>query len=451
MTPTNTDGPRHARSPRKRTSAKSGKSAARAASGMTNGFAHKDGLGDRIPGPGGEQYPTSPLGEKAKGIPTGRDVEWEPLVDYRRFGVSETTIHGAVAWAHGRKVIHSFGGNVLCYGRSMMKPLVMKVFADELADATWEQKAIAVSSHNGDTEHVAAAQSLLHETEWGLMQAPLELPLVPFGRTVRRPRRWYHPCSGEHAAILHGCKAKGWPRIGYLLPQHPWFQAYMGEVRSILGRDWEPARIARDGCGTPTLSNTVSELAVLYAHLARTKDEDWIWDAFVRNPDLVGGFNRLDTTILKSCDGKVIAKEGADGLLGLSIVHPDYPDGLGVVVKIAHGWNPRATWYVARAILGVLGFRLRNPYPLHKQKAFLVPGVVPPRHAKALEAIATWDEWDPDMDRWYYEWDEYVGSQPLMRGYGADHDGPNRDAGEIGDEDPESPGSPKSLFGRERA
>ena len=21
-------------------------------------------------------------------------------------------------------------------------------------------------------------------------------------RTVRRPRRWYHPCSGEHAAIL---------------------------------------------------------------------------------------------------------------------------------------------------------------------------------------------------------------------------------------------------------
>ncbi|MFA5943841.1 MAG: asparaginase [Candidatus Thermoplasmatota archaeon] len=382
-----------------------------------NGFAHKDGLGDRIPGPGGEQYPTSPLGERTKGIPTGRDVEWEPLVDYRRFGVSETTIHGAIAWAHGRKVIHSFGGNVLCYGRSMMKPLVMKVFAEELANCTWEQKAIAVSSHNGDTEHVAAAQSLLHETEWGLMQAPLELPLVPFGRTVRRPRRWYHPCSGEHAAILAGCKAKGWPRIGYLLPQHPWFQAYTDEVRSVLGKDWEPIRTARDGCGTPTLSNTVSELAVLYAELARTKDDDWIWEAFIRNPDLVGGFNRLDTTILKSCDGKVVAKEGADGLLGLSIVHPDYPDGLGVVVKIAHGWNPRATWYIARAILGVLGFRLRNPYPLSRQKAFIVPGVVPPRHAKDLEAIATWDEWDPDMDRWYYDWEAYVGSQSPMRGF----------------------------------
>ena len=72
--------------------------------------------------PGSELFPNSPLGEQVEGIPTGRDVAWEPLVDYRRNGVSETTIHGAVAWAHGDEVIHSFGGNVLCYGRSMMKP-----------------------------------------------------------------------------------------------------------------------------------------------------------------------------------------------------------------------------------------------------------------------------------------------------------------------------------------
>ena len=64
-------------------------------------------------------YPTSPLGEKIANIPTGRDVSWVPLVDYRRNGVSENTIHGAVAWFSGDQCIHSFGGNVLCYGRSM--------------------------------------------------------------------------------------------------------------------------------------------------------------------------------------------------------------------------------------------------------------------------------------------------------------------------------------------
>lgn len=359
-------------------------------------------------GPGSEQYPRTPLGESEPGIPTGRDVEWEPLVDYRRFGVSETTIHGAVAWATPDGVFHSFGGNVLCYGRSMMKPLMMKVFTDSMRDLSWDQKAIAVASHNGDVGHVAAAQSLLHETEWGLMQTPLDVPLVQFGRQVRRPRRWYHTCSGEHAAIVRGCRDRGWPRIGYLLPQHPWFQEYLDIVRDRLGGDWEPLRVARDGCGLPTLSNTVSELATLYAGLARDRDEDWVWEAMVREPDLVGGFNRLDTTILKSCDGKVIAKEGADGLLGLSIVHPDHPDGLGVVVKVAHGWNPQATWYIARSILGVLGFELRNPYKLHRQKAFIVPGVVPPDRLAALEAVPTWDEWDPDSDRWYYDWREYA-------------------------------------------
>src|SRR5205085_2206014 len=177
----------------------------------------------------------------------------EPLVDYRRFGVSETTIHGAVAWAVGgrngkpAKIVHSFGGNVLCYGRSMMKPLTLRVFAKELDDLTWPQKAIAVSSHNGDVEHVAAAQSLLAETEWGLMQAPLDVPLVQFGRQVRRPRRWYHTCSGEHAAILRGCRLKGWSRVGYVWPHHPFFQEHLAYTRKVLGDEWTPGTIAKDG------------------------------------------------------------------------------------------------------------------------------------------------------------------------------------------------------------
>jgi L-asparaginase II len=359
--------------------------------------------------PGAEIYPETPLGETLEGIPTGRDVEWEPLLDYRRNGVSETTIHGAVAWASGSELIHSFGGNVLCYGRSMMKPITMKVFVDDLdAELNWEQKAISVASHNGDTEHVAAAQSILDQPEWGLMQTPLDVPLIQFGRQVRRKRRWYHTCSGEHAAILRGCRIRGWDRAGYTLPHHPLCSAFIDVLRRTLGPDWNPKRVARDGCGLPTVSNTVAELALLYARLVVEKDDDWIWESMVRHPDLVGGFNRLDSTIIKAGEGRVIAKEGADGVLGMAVEHPDYPDGLGIVVKIAHGWNSAATWYVARSALGVLGIELRNPYPLHRQKAFIVPGVVPPHLLPKLEQTPTWDEWDPDDDRWYYDWERYV-------------------------------------------
>jgi L-asparaginase II len=377
---------------------------------MTNKQLRHDDHSAVSPGrPGSRVFPDSPLGENIEGIPTGRDVEWEPLLDYRRNGVSETTIHGAVAWAHGDEVIHSFGGNVLCYGRSMMKPFMLKAFTEVLTDTTtWEQKAIAVASHNGDTEHIATAQSLLSEAEWPLMMTPLDVPLIQFGRQVRRPRRWYHTCSGEHAAILKGCRLLGHNRAGYTLPGHETFAGFLAALRSTLGEDWQPLRVGKDGCGLPTVSNTVNELALLYAGLVREKDDDWIWQAMVENPDLVGGFNRLDSTILKAGDGKVIAKEGADGLLGIAIEHPDYPKGLGIVIKIAHGWNGQATWYLARAILGTLGIELRNPYPLVRQKAFIVSGIVPPQLLEVLETIPTWDEWDPDQDRWQYDWSTYT-------------------------------------------
>jgi L-asparaginase len=354
--------------------------------------------------PGSEMFPKDPLGTLLENIPSGREVNWEPLIDYRRNGVSETTIHGAISWASGDEIVHSFGGNVLCYGRSMMKPVMIKPLANALKNITTsEQKAIVVSSHNGTAQHVMVAQSLLKECEHGLMQTPLDVPLMQFGRQVRRPRRWYHCCSGEHAGILAACRALGWSRVGYMLPEHPFFEAFLNQLRCYLGEDWNPLRVARDGCGLPTVSNTVSELARIYAHLVQEKNEDWIWQAMIDCPDLVGGFGRLDSTILKSCKGKVIAKEGADGLLGLAIEHEDYPKGLGIVIKLAHGWNMQASWYLARGILGVLGFELRNPLPLNRQKAFLVPGIVPHCYLEKLKGILTWDEWDPDRDH-YKNW-----------------------------------------------
>ena len=360
--------------------------------------------------PGSSLYPSNPLGDRHDGIATGRDVEWEPLVDFRRMDISENTIHGAIAWAHGNEIIHSFGGNVLVYGRSMMKPFTMKIFSEALSKAglTSEQMAISCSSHNGDTEHVATAQSLLSESEWGLMQCPLDVPLIQFGRQVRRPRRSLHKCSGEHAAMLKGMRLMGISRAGYTLPSSGWFPLYLDVLRRMMGKpDWEPMRVAKDGCGLPTVSNTVDELAVMMAGLASEKDDDWIWDAMTKHPDLVGGFNRLDSTCLKAGEGKILAKEGADGLLGRSVDHPDWPNGLGIVIKIAHGWNSQATWYVARAVLGVLGVELRNPYPLHRQKAFIVPGIVPESMREALEEVVTWDEWDPARDRFSMDWRDY--------------------------------------------
>ena len=50
---------------------------------------------------------------------------------------------------------------------------------------------------------------------------------------------------------------------------------------------------------------------------------------------------------------------------------------------------------------------MRNPYPLHRQKAFIVPGIVPESMREALEEVVTWDEWDPDRDRFSMDWRDY--------------------------------------------
>src|ERR1700694_4664560 len=100
---------------------------------------------------------------------------WQPLVEYRRNGVAENTIHGAVSWVSGKNLIYSFGGNVEVYGRSMSKPIMMKVFAREFRSLPSEQQAICVASHHGDTEHDRVARSLLKESEGGLVQNPLDV------------------------------------------------------------------------------------------------------------------------------------------------------------------------------------------------------------------------------------------------------------------------------------
>ena len=231
------------------------------------------------------------------------DNTWVPLVDYRRNNVSEVTVHGAIAWVSGKKLIHSYGGNVTCYGRSMMKPLQLKSFSKDLDKSLKpESKAVALASHNAEPIHIKAVKDILKPGEMGLMQTPFSLPLIQFGKQLRRPRRWYHPCSGKHAAILRGCEQKNWSRVGYTWPHHNFHQSYLDVIRNSLGSQWNPKVTAKDGCALPTVSMTVNELATLFALLVTERDEDWMWDSFMDFPDIIGGFNRLDSTILKSCE-----------------------------------------------------------------------------------------------------------------------------------------------------
>ncbi len=316
---------------------------------------------------------------------------WVPLVKCQRQGITEVVKFGAVCWVTGgnahkktaessikkSNIVHLFGDDILCFGRSLMKPYQMKVFTDELKGVlTPEQKALSLASHNAELKHLSIAQSILEQAKHNQLNTPESMPLMP-NKAVNQPSKWNHPCSGKHAGILRGCEIKHWPTTGYQSQNHPYHQAFLDAIKQVLGTDWQPKATAVDGCGLPTFSNTLVEMGELFAALAYNKNQDWIWDSMVNHPDLIGGEGRLDSAILAACNGKVLAKEGADGLLGLAICHDDYPDELGIIIKMAHGWDGTATWFVAHKILTQLGFDIPNATPPEHQSVWIADEVCP--------------------------------------------------------------------------
>jgi L-asparaginase II len=174
-----------------------------------------------------------------------------------------------------------------------------------------------------------------------------------------------HPCSGKHSAILRASRKHGWPEDTYLSQSHPYHEAYLRSLQHVLGSRWVPLRTAVDGCGLPTPSFHLSELAHLYEALSARRDEDWIWSAMTSHPEMVGGADRLDTEIMRLNNGAVVAKEGADGLLGLAFA----VDGVsyGIAIKISHGHDPRASGAVAETLLRHYGFKAPTASAPHGQ------------------------------------------------------------------------------------
>lgn len=279
-----------------------------------------------------------------------RNFEFSPLVEIRRNGISEKILFGTIAWSTSAEDLSLVGGDYECYGRSLMKPFQMKAIVDHWSTLPPVHRALALASHNGTEQHISQVRAMLKDDP-----AELKLPASkPLGGHTTLSSKLHHPCSGKHAAIVGACDAKGWTR-DYCCVEHPFNQSYLAHLRKLLGN--EIGRTATDGCGLPTFSLRISQLARLYASLAVDQNKDDIWNTMRSHPNMIGGEGRLDTEIMRHCRN-VVAKEGADGLLGISIDDPRFPDGLGIAVKLVHGYDMETMWHIAQRLLGELGYSL---------------------------------------------------------------------------------------------
>lgn len=267
---------------------------------------------------------------------------------------------GRVLAAHGDP-------SVVCYPRSAVKPF-QAAAALSLCGATRppsDEIAIMTASHSGARVHQAAVTRVLVRAGMtpGALRCPEALPTdAALLRQNPPPTRLAHNCSGKHAGFLLAAAlgGRGEP-ARYLAEDAPVQTAVRAWLRDVSGA--EPAGPGVDGCGAPAWRLPIAGLARGFARLAAADDVVLaaVAEAMRTHPELVGGEAIVDTVLMRA-ERRLIAKRGAEGVLGIALRGAAGP--LGVAIKVADG-AARAVGPVAVAVVERLGLRgapvLRRP------------------------------------------------------------------------------------------
>jgi L-asparaginase II len=322
-------------------------------------------------------------------------TEWQPIYSVERSGVTEITIAGAVSVVAGRSSASELPQPLLTIGdvgfplwtRSLLKPWQLLSHLPELKkfypQLTREHYALMMASHNAEPMHMKVLHQIMSigecKEEW--LRCP---PAYPSHRESRehvkeegKPEsRLYHNCSGKHFGYLMAIKAEGGDVNDYINPAAPHFVPLKKVLGSLLHKDNLDPPVTTDGCQLPNYGVSIQDMATLYQGLANvekfpsTGDRDVdemlelypeIRSIFCQYPLIVSGHDRLDCKIMTggfnlSGSPTLIAKEGAEGLLAIGIGKTDeYPNGLGIVIKLSSGFDTKHMETIATEILAQLG------------------------------------------------------------------------------------------------
>jgi L-asparaginase II len=286
------------------------------------------------------------------------------VVEVTRGALVESRHIVHVAVAHARRGLIAGCGDVHCvsFVRSAIKmfqalPLAEDGVSERFA-LTSEEVALCTASHNAEPFHVAAAQAILAKaggSEEALACGPHPPMYAPAAAALERsgttPGRVHNNCSGKHAGMLALARHHGWPIEGY---HHAWHPVQQRVLRTLSEwSDLEPSRVPLgvDGCGLPTFALPLDRTALACARFAAAAGRGdtaaaTIVHAMTAHPEFVAGTGRLCTALMRTTNGRVFAKVGAEGYYCAGVPGLE----LGIALKVEDGAR-RAS---EPALLGVL-------------------------------------------------------------------------------------------------
>lgn len=311
------------------------------------------------------------------------------LAEARRGAITESKHHGAmVALDPDGALVAELGDPALVTSmRSTIKPLQAIPFLTSGAADHFQMSdreiAIACASHEGEDYHTATVAGML--ARLGLDESALRCGAHPpyHEATARQlqqqgalPTQLHNNCSGKHTGMLATAKLRGYSLDDYLAKDHP-VQREILRVFARLGGFDEAVPTGIDGCSAPTYGVTLRALATAFARLtalAATAESGSdsllqaiglepevapaarrIVNAMRAHPEMVGGSDRLDTDLLRTSDGALICKVGAEAVYSIGVLPCEkYPRGLGIAIKVEDGAY-RALGVAVVETLGQLG------------------------------------------------------------------------------------------------
>ncbi len=224
------------------------------------------------------------------------------------------------------------------FPRSALKPFQALPFVEANFDWVGDKEiALACSSHNGEQKHIELAHKILQQKNFSMTDlrcgpsAPLlESLREDFYRSNQEKTSLVHNCSGKHTAML--CAAKDKP-LEYFHYDHSLQIQIRDQVSELLQYDLHQAEWGWDGCGIPAYKLPLESMAVAMAQFGQTESQKKILKALRNESYYLAGKSRLVTELIEVTKGRILAKDGAEGVAVLCIPKKS----LGIALKVHDG------------------------------------------------------------------------------------------------------------------
>jgi L-asparaginase II len=289
------------------------------------------------------------------------------LVEVTRGGVVESRHSGAAAVldADGTVVLSIGDIDAPVFPRSAVKALQALPLIETGAAARYgltdAEIALACASHNGEPEHVAAAESMLRKAgrDLAALECGAQMPMrgsaqMPLHKAGLKPTALHNNCSGKHAGFVCVACASGEDPAGYIGINHPTMRMVTAALEDTTGTRLGEAACGVDGCSIPTFGIPLRALALGFARFGsghgfgaeRAKAAARIREAVANAPFYVAGTDRFDTVAMEALGARAFLKTGAEGVYCAS-----FPElGLGVALKCDDGATRAAEVMMAALI-----------------------------------------------------------------------------------------------------